>query len=151
VRKGFNDIMVNAKRAAPNAKIDGILVSKMMGGGVETILGTYRDPVFGQMVMFGLGGVLTEVLGDVAFKVAPFGRKEAVDMIKSIKGYAILDGARGKAKADVDALAAALSDLSIFAAANADTLESVDVNPFIVRDKGKGGVALDALIIRQSD
>jgi acyl-CoA synthetase (NDP forming) len=151
VRKGFNDIMVNAKRAAPNAKIDGILVSKMMGGGVETILGTYRDPVFGQMVMFGLGGVLTEVLGDVAFKVAPFGRKEAMDMIKSIKGYAILDGARGKAKADVDALAAALSDLSIFAAANADTLESVDVNPFIVRDKGKGGVALDALIIRQSD
>ena len=72
-------------------------------------------------------------------------------MIKSIKGYAVLAGARGKEPADVDALAAALSDLSIFAAANADTLESVDVNPFIVREKGKGGVALDALIIRQSN
>ncbi|MBT5667474.1 MAG: acetate--CoA ligase family protein, partial [Rhodospirillaceae bacterium] len=116
VRKAFNEIMARAVKAAPNAKIDGILVSKMMGGGVETILGTYRDPVFGQMVMFGLGGVLTEVLGDVAFKVAPFGRKEAMDMIKGIKGYAVLAGARGKEPADVDALAAALSDLSIFAA-----------------------------------
>ena len=151
VRKAFNEIMARATKAAPKAKIDGILVSQMLGGGVETILGTYRDPVFGQMVMFGLGGVLTEVLGDVAFKVAPFGRKEAVDMIKSIKGYAVLAGARGNAPADVDALAAALSDLSIFAAANADTLESIDINPFIVREKGKGGAALDALIIRQSD
>ncbi|MBL4720918.1 MAG: acetate--CoA ligase family protein [Alphaproteobacteria bacterium] len=149
VRSAFNDIMANAKKSAPDAKIDGVLVAKMMGGGVETILGTYRDPVFGQMVMFGLGGILTEVLGDVAFKPAPFGKKEAMEMIKSIKGYAVLAGARGKAAADVDTLAAALSDLSIFAAANADTLESVDVNPFVVREKG--GAALDALILRQTD
>lgn len=151
VKSAYTDIMKRVTKAAPKAQIDGILVCKMLSGGVETILGTYRDPVFGQMVMFGLGGILTEVLGDVTFKTAPFSKREAMDMIKGIKGYAVLAGARGKAPADVDALAEALSNLSIFAAANADTLESVDVNPFVVFDKGKGAASLDALIVRQSN
>lgn len=147
VRKAFNEIVANAEKAEPNARIDGVLVAKMIGGGVETILGTFRDPTFGPVVMFGLGGIFAEALKDVTFRVAPFGIKEANEMIREIKGYTILKGARGAPPADVAALAKALSNLSIFAAANADTLESVDVNPFVVHPKGKGAVALDALIV----
>jgi acyl-CoA synthetase (NDP forming) len=147
VRKAFNDIVANAKKAEPEARIDGVLVAKMIGGGVETILGTFRDPTFGPVVMFGLGGIFAEALKDVTFRVAPFGAREAAEMIREIKGYSILRGARGAPPADVAALAKALSNLSILAAANADTLESVDVNPFVVHEKGKGAVALDALIV----
>lgn len=147
VRKAFNEIIANAEKAEPNARIDGVLVAKMIGGGVETILGTFRDPTFGPVVMFGLGGIFAEALKDVTFRVAPFGIKEANEMIREIKGYTILKGARGAPPADIAALAKALSNLSIFAAANADTLESVDVNPFVVHPKGKGAVALDALIV----
>ena len=147
VRKAFGDIMANATKAEPDARIDGVLVAKMIGGGVETILGTFRDPAFGPVVMFGLGGIFAEALKDVTFRVAPFGTKEAAEMIREIKGYTILQGARGAPPADIPALAKALSNLSIFAAANADTLESVDVNPFVVHPKGEGAVALDALIV----
>lgn len=147
VRKAFNDIVKNAEKADPKARIDGVLVAKMIGGGVETILGTFRDPTFGPVVMFGLGGIFAEALKDVTFRVAPFNTREATEMIREIKGYSILQGARGAPPADVAALAKALSNLSIFAAANADTLESVDVNPFVVHEKGKGAVALDALIV----
>ena len=147
VRRAFNEIIANAEKAEPNARIDGVLVAKMISGGVETILGTFRDPTFGPVVMFGLGGIFAEALKDVTFRVAPFGIKEATEMVREIKGYTILQGARGTPPADIPALAKALSNLSIFATANADTLESVDVNPFVVHPKGKGAVALDALIV----
>jgi len=147
VRKAFNMIVTNAKEAEPAARIDGVLIAKMIGGGVETILGTFRDPAFGPVVMFGLGGIFAEALKDVTFQIAPFGVKEATEMIREIKGYTILQGARGAPPADIPALAKALSNLSIFAAANADTLESVDINPFVVHPKGKGAVALDALVV----
>ena len=140
-------IVTNAKEAEPAARIDGVLIAKMIGGGVETILGTFRDPAFGPVVMFGLGGIFAEALKDVTFQIAPFGVKEATEMIREIKGYTILQGARGAPPADIPALAKALSNLSIFAAANADTLESVDINPFVVHPKGKGAVALDALVV----
>jgi len=104
-----------------------------------------RDPVFGPVVMFGIGGVFVEVLKDVTFRVAPFGADEARRMIDGIRGRAMLDGVRGAPPSDIDALADALSKLSVFAAANAETVESIDVNPFIVLPKG--AVAVDALII----
>jgi len=147
VRKAYNEIIANAEKAEPNAKIDGVLVAQMVKGGVETILGTFTDPTFGPVVMFGLGGIFAETLKDVTFRVAPFGIREASQMIREIKGHAILQGARGAPPADVQALAKALSALSIFAVANADKLESVDINPFLVLPKGKGAVALDALLV----
>ena len=123
----------------------------MVSGGVETILGVVRDPVFGPVVMFGLGGIFVEVFKDVTFRIAPFGVDEAREMIREVKGYAMLQGVRGAPPADVEALAQALARLSAYAAANEDTLESIDVNPFIVRPKGEGAAAVDALIIPRAN
>jgi acetate---CoA ligase (ADP-forming) len=119
----------------------------MISGGVETVLGVNRDPVFGPVVMFGLGGIFVEALGDVVFRAAPFGRDEALRMIRGIRSFRILEGVRGRPPADIDALAAALARLSAVAAAHADTIETIDVNPFLVRPKGQGAAALDALVI----
>jgi acyl-CoA synthetase (NDP forming) len=97
--------------------------------------------------MFGLGGVFVEVLKDVTFRAAPFDATEAHKMIREIRGYAMLEGVRGAPPADVDALAEMLAALSRFAAANAGQLDSIDLNPLRVLEKGKGVVALDALIV----
>jgi acyl-CoA synthetase (NDP forming) len=119
----------------------------MAPGGVECILGARNDPVFGPVVMFGLGGVFTEVMKDVSFRRAPFGPETARDMIAEVKGAALLKGARGQPPADLDALAEAISRLSLFAAAHGAALESVEMNP--VRALPKGCLALDALIVRK--
>ena len=149
VRATYATLLDRARTARPDASIDGILVAEMVSGGVETVLGVVTDPVFGPAVMFGLGGVFVEVLGDVVFRLAPFGEDEARRMIDEIAGRAMLDGVRGQPPADIDALAAALSKLSVFAAAHADKIESIDINPFIVLPKG--AVAVDALIVPASD
>jgi acetate---CoA ligase (ADP-forming) len=141
----FDAIMAAGKEHHPDATLDGVIVSEMVSGGVETVLGVINDPVFGPAVMFGLGGVFVEVLGDVTFRLAPFGVDEARRMINEIKGIKMLHGARGTPPADIDALADALVKLSVFAAANAERISSIDVNPFIVKEKG--AVAVDALIV----
>lgn len=145
VEEGYQTLMKRAADHAPDARIEGVLVSEMVSGGVETVLGMVSDPVFGPAIMFGLGGVFVEVLKDVTFRLAPFGPGEAHRMIDEIQGRAMLDGVRGAPPADIDALAEALSRLSVFAAANADRLETIDVNPFIALPNG--GVAVDALIV----
>ena len=117
----------------------------MVSDGVETIMGVVSDPVFGPAVMFGLGGVFVEVLKDVTFRLAPFGMDEARRMIDEIQGRAMLDGVRGAPPADIDALADALARLSVFAAENADVIETIDINPFLVLSDG--AVAVDALIV----
>lgn len=142
---GARTLLRRAAEFAPEARIDGVLVSEMVSGGVETVLGTVHDPAFGPAVMFGLGGVFVEVLKDVSFRLAPFGVDEAHRMIDEIRGRAMLDGVRGAPPADLDALADALSRLSVFAAANAGRIESIDINPFIALPEG--GVAVDALIV----
>ena len=125
VKSAYYEIMERAKAAYPDAKIDGIMVGKMISDGTEMILGVQSDPVFGPVVMAGLGGIFTEVLKDVTFKRAPFGKREALEMIDRLKGAAVLKGARGTAKADVDAVAEAIARLSVFAAKNADVLLSL--------------------------
>ena len=145
--QGFRTILARAAEKRPDARIDGVMVAPMITGGVETIAGVVRDPIFGQVVMFGLGGVFVEVLKDVTFRVAPFGVDEAHRMIREIRGYAMLEGVRGAPPSDVDALARMLSDLSVFAAANGDRIESIDLNPVKVLERGKGVVSLDALIV----
>ena len=146
-RDGYATLITRAKTARPDANIDGVVVAPMIAGGVETILGVKRDPAFGPVVVFGLGGIFVEVLGDVTQRLAPFGVAEAHEMIREVKGFALLDGARGAAPADVDALAEALSRLSVLAHANADRIESIDINPFLVLPKGEGAFAVDALIV----
>jgi acyl-CoA synthetase (NDP forming) len=141
----FDTIMANGRKAQPDAAIDGVLISEMVTGGVEAILGVQRDPLFGPVVMFGLGGVFAEVMRDVTFRLAPFGKDTAIEMIRAIRGYPLLAGARGREPADIDALAIALSRLSCLAAANANSIESIDINP--VRVMTHGIVALDALIV----
>lgn len=145
--EGFRTLLARAAEKRPDARIEGVLAVPMISGGVETIAGIVRDPVFGPVVMFGLGGVFVEVLKDVTFRAAPFDVDEAHRMIREIRGYAMLEGVRGAPPADVDALAQMLAALSRFAAANAETVESVDLNPVRVLEKGKGVVALDALIV----
>jgi len=144
---GFATILARAAEKRPDARIDGVMVAPMISGGVETIAGVVSDPVFGPVVMFGLGGVFVEVLKDVTFRAAPFDTAEAHKMIREIRGYAMLEGVRGAPPADVDALAEMLAALSRFAAANAGQVDSIDLNPLRVLEKGKGVVALDALIV----
>ena len=92
VREAFEAIQVAARQHAPSANIRGCLVAPMIKGGVETILGVQRDPVFGAVVMFGLGGIFVEALKDVTFRVAPFGVEEAREMIQEVRAFPILQG-----------------------------------------------------------
>ncbi len=146
VRDGFGLLLQRAKAAAPSARIEGVLVAKQLKGGVECILGIHRDPVFGPMAMFGLGGIFVEVMKDVVFRRCPFGADVAETMIRSIKGAPLLLGARGRPPADIKALAAMLSRLSAFAVAAGDRLQSIDLNPVFAMPEGQGAFAVDAVI-----
>ena len=147
---GEHDALVaRARSYDADAEIRGTLLSPMVNG-VECILGTRRDAVFGPVVMVGSGGVLAEVIDDVAVRKAPIDHAEAKRMIAGLRGAEVLEGARGRPRCDADALAGAVAALSRFAAAHADMVESVDVNPFVVLPEGEGGLALDALIIERS-
>ncbi len=148
-RDGYETLC--ARAAAAGVTPEGVLVAPMVAGGVETILGVQHDSLFGPVVMFGLGGVLVEVLGDVAFRLAPFGFDEAHRMIREIKGFKVLEGVRGAPPADLEALAEALVRLSVLASAEAARIESIDVNPFLVQPQGQGAVALDALVVPRRD
>ncbi len=143
----FDELMRRARTHRPDAAVDGVLVAPMAKGGVEMIAGVVRDPVFGPAVMAGLGGIHVEVLRDVRFALAPFGETEARRLIDGLRGRAILDGVRGAPPCDVDAMARLLARLSAFAAAHADDVETIDLNPVLVRPNGEGAVALDALLV----
>jgi acyl-CoA synthetase (NDP forming) len=146
VRNGFGLLLDRAKAAAPSARIEGVLVAKQLKGGVECILGIHRDPVFGPMAMFGLGGIFVEVLKDVVFHRCPFGIDTAEAMIRSIKGAPLLLGARGRKTTDIKALAEMLSRLSAFAVAAGDRLQAIDLNPVFAMPAGEGAFAVDAVI-----
>jgi acyl-CoA synthetase (NDP forming) len=131
---------------APAARIEGVLVAKQMRGGVECILGIHRDPVFGPMAMFGLGGVFVEVLRDAVFRRCPFGADVAEAMIRGVRGAPLLLGARGRKPADVPALADMLARLSAFAAQAGERLQAIDLNPVFAMPEGEGVFAADAVI-----
>ena len=147
VRSAGARILELASEKAPDARIDGLVVAEQAAPGLEAILGVTRDPAFGPVVMFGLGGVLVEALGDVSFRVAPFGPAEARRMIDEIHGRKLLDAFRGAPERDIGALADALARLSAFAAHHGAALETVDVNPMIVGADGQGAVAADCVVI----
>ena len=145
--EAYERLIARVQAHTTGARIDGVLISPMVRGGVEMILGVQDDPVFGPVVMLGLGGIFVEVLRDVTFRIAPFGVEEARRMIGELRGAAMLHGARGQPPCDLAALAAALSRLSLFAAAQRGRFTSIDINPLLVRPRGEGAAALDALIL----
>ncbi len=147
VREAHARILANVARHAPAARIDGVLVAPMLRGGTEMIAGVSQDPVFGPIVMVGMGGIFAEVLNDVAVQAAPVTEDEAMAMIRSLKMFPILDGARGQAKADVAAAARSVARLSEFAFRHRDDIADIDMNPILVRPQGQGVVVLDALMI----
>ena len=146
VARAFATVTGRARSAHPDARLDGVLVSPMVTGGVEMILGVQHDATFGPVVMCGLGGVFVEALEDVSFRAAPFDAAEAHRMLRELQGFPLLTGVRGRPPGDIDALAAALAALSRFAAAHAGQIDSAELNPVVVRPAGQGVVALDALI-----
>ncbi|MES1924395.1 acetate--CoA ligase family protein [Salinisphaera sp. T31B1] len=149
VEAAYERITANARRHHPDAAIDGVLIARMLSGGVEMAVGVSVDPTFGPMVMAGLGGVFIEILEDVTFELAPFDDTQAKAMLKRLRGYGLLTGARGRPVADIDALAATLVRLSEYAAANADVVHSIDINPLMVMTAGQGVAAADAVILTQ--
>ena len=144
-QKAYEQILSNVKKNAPNAKIDGVMVSPMIKGGIECILGAKIDPVFGPIVMFGLGGIYAEVMKDIAFAEAPFSNEQAEKMILSLKGKDLFYGARGQSSTDIKSLIKVIVSLSNFIAANSDQVDQVEMNPLLVNEKQI--IALDALII----
>ena len=147
VRAAHAQIMQAAATHAPAARLDGVLVTPMANSGAELIMGVSRDPVFGPVVMVGTGGIYAEILQDVAVQTAPVSEEEALAMIRSLKLFAILDGARGQPRADVPAAAQTLARLSQFACRYARDVAEIDMNPVRVLAEGQGVVVLDALLV----
>jgi acetate---CoA ligase (ADP-forming) len=145
VRSAFGALRGRVHARLPDARIDGVLVARMAPAGVDVIVGSHVDPTFGPVVAFGLGGIFVEALADVALALAPVDAAWAHRMIRSIKGFPLLTGARGAEPCDLDALAEAIVAVSEFAAANAGSIASVDVNP--LRAFASGAAALDASVV----
>ena len=146
-KKSYQDIFKNVKDSAPNAHIDGIMISPMKNGDIECILGAKIDPVFGPIVMFGLGGIYAEVMKDIVFAEAPVSKQKAEQMILSLKSKDIFYGARGKPPIEINSLLNAIINLSNFIAANSDKVDQVEMNPILVSEAEV--IALDALIIKK--
>jgi acetyltransferase len=142
----FERLMVNVKRHAPTARLEGVQVQKMMPAGHELVVGVVNDVDFGPLVMLGMGGIYVEVLKDVVFAPPPIAREEALRMIGSLKASAILKGARGRPEADMEALADLLAAAAELAADGDGVVDQIDLNPVLVYPKGQGVVAVDALV-----
>lgn len=146
LKDAWERIHENVKSAMPEAKIAGLYVIKMIKGSEEIILGIKRDPSFGPVLLFGLGGIFVEVFKDVSFGVAPLSREEAVRMIEQTKAWEILKGLRGRAPRDIDSIVDALLRLGRLAQ-DFPEIEELDINPLFVLDQGKGSVIGDARMI----
>jgi acyl-CoA synthetase (NDP forming) len=145
-KAAYDEVIANARAYSKGAKIEGVLVQEMAKDGIEAILGVTNDPLFGPAVMFGLGGIFAEVLKDVSFRLAPVTPSVAREMVEEIAGYPVLAGARGRPRADVDALVDAIVRLSALAIDLKDYISELDVNPLFVFPAGRGVKAADALI-----
>jgi len=147
VGKAYDEIMKSIKAAFPNAKIEGVSVQTMARPGVEVIIGMSKDAQFGPVLMFGLGGVLVEILKDVSFRIVPLVKRDAKEMIREIKGFPLLQGYRGSEPADVENLENMLLKVSEFIEKSPD-IKELDLNPiFAYKD---GAVAVDARVILEN-
>jgi len=143
--KAVREAYAHLTERAGNATLEGMLVSEMITGGVETVVGVVQDDLFGPAIMFGLGGVAVEVYRDVTFRVPPFDIDEARRMIAEIKAFPLLQGARGAAKADLSALAKTIMKVQRLAMDLSNEIAELDINPLVALPKG--AVALDALVV----
>jgi acetyltransferase len=148
VRDAFDLIVYRAGRYVPGARIWGCLVQQMVTGGREVLLGMSYDPQFGPLVAFGLGGIYVEALKDVAFRVAPFGRREAEEMIREIRSYPLLEGIRGEPPADHEAMVDALLRINQLVTDFPEIVE-LDINPLMVFEEGRGAMAIDMRLVLQ--
>lgn len=144
VKKAFNEIIDNVKRHKPEAVIEGTIVQNMAARGREIIVGVTKDPQFGPMIMFGLGGIFVEVLRDVSFRLPPIDKKEAINMMAEIKGYPILKGVRGIQPADIDSAADVIEKTSKMVM-DLPEITELDMNPIFVYEKGL--IVVDARIL----
>ncbi len=149
-RAAYERVTAAAKKFSPAARIDGVLVQPMAAPGREVILGVNRDPLWGPLLMVGLGGVLVEALGDVALAPVPLDHAAARALLGRLKGAAILGRYRGAPETDSEALIELIVRLSHFAADHADAIAEIDLNPVIVHAKGEGVSVVDALIVKQA-
>jgi acetate---CoA ligase (ADP-forming) len=143
----FDSVIAAARRHRPAAHLDGVLLERMARPGVEMIVGTIRDAVFGPLVMVGAGGVMTELLRDAVYRLAPVDPAEARAMLSELRAAPLLEGFRGAPAADIEALAQLIAQVSAFAAAHRDRLQEIDLNPVIVHRRGEGCTVADALIL----
>jgi acyl-CoA synthetase (NDP forming) len=145
VRAGYQAVMTNADKVSPTPRINGVLVQPMVPQGIEMVVGARNDPLFGPLVVVGLGGILVEVLKDTALAPAPVTPAQAEAMLRQLKGVKLLEGFRGMPGADIGRLAQVISDVSRFAADHRDRVAELDVNPLICA--GDRITAVDALIV----
>jgi acyl-CoA synthetase (NDP forming) len=144
VGQAYGDIMAAAKKSYPKAKIMGVAVQKMARPGVEVIIGMSQDEQFGPVLMFGLGGILVEVLKDVSFRLVPLAKRDAAEMVREIKGYPLLEGYRGGEKVKIAYLEKLLLKVSDFVEKNPEVRE-LDLNPIFAYSDG--ALAVDARVI----
>jgi acyl-CoA synthetase (NDP forming) len=144
VRAAFDEMVASAKKAAPEAKIEGVAVQRMAEPGIEVIVGMTTDAQFGPVLMFGLGGVLVEVLKDVAFRVVPLTERDARQMVRDIEGFPLLEGYRGQAAADLGAIESLLLGVSSFVEQHPEIVE-LDLNPVFANPSS--AIAVDARIV----
>lgn len=147
VRQAFRTMQQSVATHAPTARLDGIIVQPMAEPGLEVIIGMSKDATFGPVLMFGLGGVLVEVLKDVAFRIVPLSQQDAAEMLRDIKGFAMLTGYRGNPAADLEALQHVLLTLSAFVADHPE-IKEIDLNPIYAY--AQGALAVDARVILEA-
>jgi acyl-CoA synthetase (NDP forming) len=142
VRAAYREMMKSIPKKRPDASLEGVQLQKMLSGGKEVIIGMIRDPTFGPMLMFGLGGVYVEILKDVRFAIAPVNEGEAREMVTGIKTYPLLAGARGAKPSDIDALVDTILRVSRLVC-DFPEIEEFEINPMMVFEEGKGALAVD--------
>lgn len=144
VRTAYREIVDSARKKYPSASIHGVSVQKMAKPGTEVIVGTSKDPQFGPVIMFGLGGIFVEVLKDVSFRIIPLTRKDALEMTEEIKGYPLLKGYRGKEPVDIKALIEIILKISGLMEQYPE-IKELELNPILAYKKG--ALAVDARIV----
>jgi len=143
VENAFFDITTHVRNIMPTAYIYGVMIQEMIHGGKEVIMGITKDPQFGHMIMFGLGGIYVEVLKDISFRITPLSKEDAHEMIRETRTFPLLRGVRGEAEADIEAIEKSLLVLSQLALDFPQILEA-DINPLLVKKRGEGAFAIDA-------
>lgn len=150
VDKALKEMVKGLKEKAPNARIEGFLLEEMAPKGVEVIIGVLRDPQFGPVVMSGIGGVMVELMKDVSFRLPPVGKREALDMVRELKGYPLLTGFRGSRPVDMEALTLAIIKVSEILPELED-IKELEINPLMAYEGGVMAVDVRVVICPQED